>query len=82
MAKTNGGRAFPRAGVPGNQGMWESSPEDGMTLRQWYAGKVIPTIIARTDTQVHDIDGAIQRAAKLAFRIADAMIEEDRATKA
>jgi hypothetical protein len=62
-------RAYPSASIDDTYG--------GMTLRQWYAGQVLPVVLAtavHTGTGNGQIDPSI--IAQGAFLIADAMIAE------
>jgi hypothetical protein len=51
-----------------------SSPESGMTLREWYAGMAMQGLIARGDHDIHKVKG-VGSLAKHAFEFADAMIK-------
>lgn len=66
MSNKDGGCAFP------NDGQWANGrSEGGMSLRDWFAGKVVTGLIAcngRTSTN--------EVLAKGAYEIADAMIAE------
>jgi hypothetical protein len=65
MSKPNGGYAFPHTGT-GSQ----DPSYDGMTLRDYFAGQAI-TSLGQSWGAGHE-----ERAAELAYRIADAMIAE------
>lgn len=76
--KLSGGRAFPKSDTISNGEVLYR--DEGMTLRQWYAGQVLPAAIAHAYT----ISGAITNSATITklqiaqkcFEMADAMIEE------
>jgi len=45
MSDTTGGPAFPRAGKEWGDKAWtEAMAEDGMTLRDYFAAKVLPSL--------------------------------------
>ncbi len=64
----NGGPAFARQGfeAPNGEIYW---PQDGMTLRQWYAGRALTGLTASPNCT-----GIINEDAKDAWDYADAMI--------
>ena len=68
----NGGPAFP---IPGS----EREPErGGMTLRDWFAGQALAGDAANSSDGNYSqsaSDAQLLNAAKLFYRIADAMIE-------
>ena len=79
-AKPDGGPAFPRAmgTIPKLSGPESDFGADGMTLRQWYAGKALS---GSEWTQSEDADGKQASAELLAnacFKIADAFIQHER----
>ncbi len=61
--RDNGGPAFPMA--PDVSGHWS-----GMTLRDWFAGQALAGMLTNPD----DLHGAAD-AAKIAYAMADAMLE-------
>lgn len=73
MTKHDGGPAFPRG---------HESGSDGMTLRDWFAGQVLPSVVAATSAEQHhpDVPDNPTRAdimlamAKDAYALADAML--------
>jgi hypothetical protein len=67
-----GGPAFPNEGGPGN--LWN---DKGMTLRDYFAAKVIVhRIEARsTHTRAGEEAYAVARAAEEAYAVADAMLK-------
>lgn len=76
MANTNSGQAFPNA-VAADSGGCLNHGKPGMTLRQWYAGQALSAIVGNCSAKDNrDIDGACERIAALAFKIADAMLAE------
>jgi uncharacterized protein YodC (DUF2158 family) len=73
---TDGGPAFPRAGayrrMPGDQGERDyiiQRPQEGMSLRDWFAGQALQHIEFEAD----DLGTATERA-RMAYRVADAML--------
>ena len=60
--KATGGAAFPRPGQA-----------TGMMLRDWFAGQVLPSLIADSDNSYRGLSTPAVAAA--AYRYADAMIE-------
>ena len=66
----NGGPAFPVPLLPGQS--WQGiGPCDGMTLRDYFAGKALQGICAHPDTW-----GLLQKGiARTAYDMADAMLE-------
>lgn len=67
----DGGPAFPR---PGIEGM--CSAQDGMSLRDWFAGQSLTGLAASDpDTFNHVVDAASSYA-KTAYVLADAMLAE------
>ena len=80
-SRQNGGRAFPRpVSVREHDGeaLYTSYDQEGMTLRQWYAGQAVVGS-AWTVNEGHRYpggrDGEASRIAKEAFRLADAMLK-------
>jgi hypothetical protein len=66
IKKDTGGAAFPCPKMDGN------FPQDGMTLRQWYAGKAMAGALANQKfTDFYDPASIT----KIAFDFADKMIE-------
>jgi len=75
MSEINdGGPAFPRA-------EWESSEDDGMSLRDWFAGQALMGMVASPRAIVNPINPEIiieQTAVNYslkAYALADAMIQ-------
>ena len=73
MKKNDGGPAFPvpevydqvdDIGVP--------TKESGMTLRDWFAGKALPTVCRPGNSSIKTEDDA----AAVCYSIADAMLKE------
>ena len=64
--KDDGGPAFPRTAP---------HPQNGMTLRQWYAGMAMQGLLA---DEGMDVEGFEHNAARKAFAYADAMIAEEK----
>jgi hypothetical protein len=69
MSKDTGGPAFSKVGelLPNDEHSWSA---EGMTLRDWFAGKALQGLITRTP------DGAIEDFVAFAYRYADAMLQE------
>lgn len=69
----SGGRAFPRSSSHNPEGLAPS--QDGMSLRDWFAGQAVVGILCNRDITREVIPAPI---AKYAYDIADAMIEESK----
>lgn len=69
MSANDGGRAFPRPATLNTFGQ-----QDGMTLRQWYAGMVLAGMIANGG---EFMSGKEREGTRVAFRHADAMIQHE-----
>jgi hypothetical protein len=67
----DGGAAFPRTG--GESGREWVCPQDGMSLRDWFAGQACHALTFGQTFEHAEL--APERFAKLAYRIADAMLE-------
>ena len=78
MSVDTGGPAFPHVaklidrGVGGR--VYDAESAGGMTLRQWYAGLMLPGLVA---VAAHDTVWHPKKIATDAFELADAMIAED-----
>jgi len=74
MTKNTGGPAFPR------DGRTPFLPQDGMTLRDHYAGQAMAALIsgalASRDAKLVERFGRVGTAAEVAYEYADAMIKE------
>ena len=81
--------AFPRPGapaVPGSTRPWRSGEQEGMTLREYYAGQAMLGLLmgngialavdAGTALEVHDFEGVIGKVVRIAWRMADVMCLE------
>ena len=65
MAKKNdGGPAFPRAMAVG--GIYQSQPQEGMSLRDWFAGQAMIGILSWSPKA--------KEAAAHSYKVADAML--------
>ena len=80
MARNNGGRAFPAQPVfhtpHGSIGM---TTNDGMTLRDYFAGQVAASLAGRADTKANNKEGVSELMsviAELAYALSDALIAE------
>lgn len=75
MSKINdGGPAFPRTahlkeGDPDNY--WSACAQDGMTLRDWFAGQALSVLMLSGDPSR---EGHARLVASRAYAVADAMI--------
>ena len=70
--RDNGDTAFPFTVEPGRGTSVEN--HYGMSLRDWFAGQVIATIVAEDIRAPKSLDGA-GRVAVIAYEVADAMLE-------
>ena len=76
MSEVNdGGQAFPMLGNVGYKSEWLT--EDGMSLRDYFAGQALAGVLANPTLEQHDktISGA-EAVAIGAYDIADAMLAE------
>lgn len=77
MSEKDGGAAFPGQVLkegPLGDGM---SFEDGMSLRDWYAGMALVGLSSTTlEPPPADYTDAVERRARLAFDLAEAMLAE------
>lgn len=71
--KDTGGQAFPKPATETQSRGYDYS-NDGMTLRQWYAGQVLPAAVDHAHASSIVITKA--QIAQKCFEMADAMIEE------
>lgn len=69
MSKETGGPAFPELGNVGHNSDWQS--ERGMTLRDYFAAKVLCGICAHVDTWGM---ASQQKIAETAYELANAML--------
>jgi hypothetical protein len=71
----DGGPAFP---IPGSDLCGTYEPASGMSLRQWYAGKIAAGILAGGWADTVPLDGVdhARQLAEFAFAGADALIEK------
>ena len=68
MRRDDGGQAFPMPQAETSQGgHWE---ENGMSLRDWFAGQALAALIAHYEGQ----DGSMDGIPASAFQYADAML--------
>jgi hypothetical protein len=68
---TNGGPAFPVAWPDPNP------PERGMTLRDWFAGQALPSLIASAmNTKDSAWPVTVTEIAEKSYQFADAMLAE------
>ena len=72
MTPADGGAAFPNTG----NSNWALEPEAGMSLRDWFAGRFAPVIVAAMAADQYETEGKdpATLAAEHAYRCADAML--------
>jgi len=68
--KNDGGPAFP--GIGDGPYVGSFVPMGGMSLRDWFAGKALFGISARSGQSIPDVEGMAEEC----FRRADAMLKE------
>jgi hypothetical protein len=73
MIDKTGGPAFPTNAVLNEDGSIYQWPESGMTLRDWFAGQALMSMLSQPDKIT---DSTYAKAAELSYKFADAMIEE------
>lgn len=81
MDKHDGGPAFPIH--PSMRASDDQSSAEGMTLRDWFAGQALATVINRYAYDNHagiGVDHLPRNCAAHAYRIADAMLKEREST--
>ncbi|PDT47296.1 hypothetical protein CO661_14030 [Sinorhizobium fredii] len=69
MSTETGGPAFPRPYFENQNGSEWSASQDGMSLRDWFAGKAIPELMRDPGDRAPFCE-----VAKLAYEMADAML--------
>ena len=80
--RNNGGPAFPRPSSNFNRiSLGYEAAQDGMSLRDWFAGMVLQAIVTAEymkagDGEELDIERLSNVSASEAYAIADAMIDE------
>jgi len=75
MSTSNGGPAFPRPiGHHPTAGCEYNAAQNGMTLRDWFAGQALAGYMANPNL-VYGDSVARQRVAKVCYGLADAMLE-------
>lgn len=84
MAKADGGAAFPRPAFypddpadhmePGERMSWSHGEQDGMTLRDWFAGKALVGFLSFEGSATQQAEP--EYAAEWAYRCADAMLAQ------
>lgn len=70
--KNNGGSAFPLPLGTGN--MSEPSESEGMSLRDWFAGKAMTSILVNSSAPANKYGEMTAGVSRLAYLVADAMI--------
>ena len=74
--KNDGGPAFPYPPILHNDGQVEYG-ETGMTIRQWYAGRFLASMVVPQMGGIPKDDAGILLVVRLALRYADALIAEE-----
>ncbi|MDY3558140.1 hypothetical protein R5W23_000861 [Gemmata sp. JC673] len=72
----NGGPAFPRSGFEVDReerGNFDTSPQTGMSLRDWFAGRAITGLVQFADAPTRLRP---EEMAEAAYRIADALLAQ------
>jgi hypothetical protein len=80
MRQRDDDAAFPRSyseQQPGDR-MEFCYAQDGMDMREWYAGQALPAVLNMKNQDNEFIYLTADSAAEEAFRIADAMIERSK----
>lgn len=82
-AKPKNSAAFPRTGYeydPSDRRTTDTTPQEGMSLRDYFAAKALPALVAasekRNDSNGQTDAGLAARVAKYAYIVADAMLVE------
>ncbi|MFO0806062.1 MAG: hypothetical protein U0791_23400 [Gemmataceae bacterium] len=73
MKCNDGGQAFPRAAGP--EGASFCNGEEGMTLRDWFAGQVIAGLVT-LNLPPGENSPSLPQFAMFAYAVADAMLAE------
>ena len=81
MSKDNGGPAFPCEGgrtVMSGNAMHKTLPSDGMTLRDYFAAKALPGLLATCEREPGGATSSLSASALAAasYEMADAMLLE------
>lgn len=84
-SEMEGGVAFPRAGTAVD-GRWEDIPEEGMMLKDYFAGQALAGLMANpavveSDTTGFLMGGATDLYARMAYKMAAAMVREREAAR-
>ncbi|MCZ4057828.1 hypothetical protein O3W44_00215 [Pantoea sp. LMR881] len=76
MSKETGGAAFPCEQHETQDGRWNDSFEPGMTLRDYFAAKLMPAVIGSLNGTVtcEEKPGDFDYYAECAYKMADAML--------
>lgn len=78
MRKRDGGSAFPRSGAYANMGTPRAHSQEGMSLRDWFAGMALQGLTVGTDLEQAAHRGLWpdhDKATKFCYAIADAMLK-------
>ena len=83
--KKNGGPAFPRTPawspmLSANKPVECTQSQEGMTLRDWFAGQALAGIASRSCDHIDGINND-KAIASLAYKIADAMLAASKSPK-
>lgn len=68
-------KAFPRAGVVISGDVVLDGDQEGMTLRDWFAGQAIVTMRCQIPRSEEECEVTVKTCAAIAYKIADAMLE-------
>jgi hypothetical protein len=74
MAKVNNHPAFPVQAYAGDANSPKVRPNSGMGMRDWFAGRALEGILANPEDEA--MDASPEEIAQLAYKFADAMLEE------
>ena len=74
MAKINNHPAFPVQAYAGDANTPKVRPNSGMGMRDWFAGRALEGILANPEEQA--MEAPAEEIARLAYKFADAMLEE------
>ena len=70
----DGGPAFPRSATKGTSGTIVREAQDGMTLRDWFAGQTLTGLLLGPGQLGEAAQGDPAKAAEWAYQQADAML--------
>lgn len=77
MSGRDGGSAFPSEQTETQEGTWNQTYDPGMTLRDYFAAKVLQGMLANPTIEITDNSVSAEKAlAEAAYVQADAMLTE------